>query len=210
MCTPLDGKIRRKITKNYENIETRRSKVIKERNSRVYYFTNTCFFACLFFACLSAFLFYRVPHCKGIEIRSLSHIHQACFLFAWDGGGTIQRRDGQKCARGALGESRGMPHGKFWNLGCLWYNFCVLRAVWCENKIKKVDITQTVNALTAVGSLMTPIDFTLSNARQFYSLMENPSAVKGLNLRMDFFGPRTSLCVHFTVLKNVTIKKEQK
>ena len=35
--------------------------------------------------------------------------------------------------------------------------------------------------------LMTPIDFTLSNARQFYSSMENPSAVKALNIRIDFF-----------------------
>ena len=43
---------------------------------------------------------------------------------------------------------------------------------------------------------MTPIDFTLSNVRQFYSSMGDPSAVKGLNLRMDFFGPSTSLCVY--------------
>ena len=45
-----------------------------------------------------------------------------------------------------------------------------------------MDISQTVNALTAVGALMTPIDFTLSNARQFYSSMGNPSArVKSMN-----------------------------
>ena len=35
-------------------------------------------------------------------------------------------------------------------------------------------------ALTAVGFLMTLIDFTLSNARRFYSSMWNPLAVKGL------------------------------
>ena len=35
-------------------------------------------------------------------------------------------------------------------------------------------------ALTAVGDLMTLIDFTLSNARRFYSSMGNPLAVKGL------------------------------
>ena len=33
----------------------------------------------------------------------------------------------------------------------------------------------------AVVALMTHIDFTLSNARRFYSSMGNPSAVKGLN-----------------------------
>ena len=74
-----------------------------------------------------------------------------------------------------------------------------------KTRLKKVDITQTVNTLTAVGALMTPLDFTLSNARQFYSSIGNPPAVKGLNLRMDFFGPGTSLCVYFTVLKNGTI-----
>ena len=36
------------------------------------------------------------------------------------------------------------------------------------------------NALPAVGALMTLIDFTLSNARRFYSSMENPLAVKEL------------------------------
>ena len=37
-----------------------------------------------------------------------------------------------------------------------------------------------IDALTALGALMTLIHFTLSNARQFYSLMRNPLAVKGL------------------------------
>ena len=37
-----------------------------------------------------------------------------------------------------------------------------------------------LNALTAIGALMTLIDFTLSNARRFYSSMGNPLAVKGL------------------------------
>ena len=40
--------------------------------------------------------------------------------------------------------------------------------------------SQNVNALTAVGVLMTLIDFTMSNARRFYSSMGNPFAVKGL------------------------------
>ena len=120
MCTtPLDGKIQKKIsiTKYYENTEIRGSKVIQKRNSRVSYFRNTCFFACLFFACLSPFLFYRVPHCKRIEIRSLCHMHQACrkFFFYLQGRGVVRSNDetDQTSARGALGESGGMPHGKF-------------------------------------------------------------------------------------------------
>ena len=36
------------------------------------------------------------------------------------------------------------------------------------------------NALTAVGALMTLLDFTLPNARRFYSSMGSPSAVKGI------------------------------
>ena len=36
------------------------------------------------------------------------------------------------------------------------------------------------NALTAVGALITLIDFTLSYARRFYSSMGNPLAVEGL------------------------------
>ena len=34
-----------------------------------------------------------------------------------------------------------------------------------------------LNALTAIGALMTLIDFTLSNARRFYPSMGNPLAV---------------------------------
>ena len=71
-----------------------------------------------FFACLSAFLFYRVPHCKRIEIRSLCHMHQACrkfFFYYLQGRGVVRSNDemDKKCARGALGEGGGMPHGKF-------------------------------------------------------------------------------------------------
>ena len=39
-----------------------------------------------------------------------------------------------------------------------------------------------MNALTAIGALMTVMDFTLSNARRFYPSMGNPLAVKGLML----------------------------
>ena len=41
------------------------------------------------------------------------------------------------------------------------------------------------NALTAVGALIALIDFTLSNARRFYSSMGNPLAGKGLKLGDD-------------------------
>ena len=44
-----------------------------------------------------------------------------------------------------------------------------------------VSLVKTrLNALTAVGALMTLIDFTLSNARRFYSSMGNPSVEKRL------------------------------
>ena len=46
--------------------------------------------------------------------------------------------------------------------------------------IDEGDLCVPINALTAVGALMTLIDFTLSNARRFYSSMGNPSEVKGL------------------------------
>ena len=43
---------------------------------------------------------------------------------------------------------------------------------------------------------------------RFESSMMRKQALKSgyhSNLRMDFFGPRTSLCVHFTVIENATI-----
>jgi len=48
-------------------------------------------------------------------------------------------------------------------------------------KRDKYDILGlNINALTAVGALMTLIDFILSNAKRFYSSIGNPLAVKGL------------------------------
>ena len=44
----------------------------------------------------------------------------------------------------------------------------------------KTNLVRMLNALTAVGALMTLIDFTLSNVRRFYSSMGNRLAVKGL------------------------------
>ena len=72
--------------------------------------TNTFFFV---FCLLVCFLFYRVPHCKRIEIRSLCHMHQACRKFSFfffffhlqEEGGTIQRRNGPNVRQG---RSRGM------------------------------------------------------------------------------------------------------
>ena len=54
---------------------------------------------------------------------------------------------------------------------------------------------------------MTPRDFTVSHARQFYSSMGNPSAVKGLNLRMNFFRPSTSLCIFYSPKKCHYLKR---
>ena len=39
---------------------------------------------------------------------------------------------------------------------------------------------KVINALTAVGSLKALLDFTLCNARRFYSSMGHPLVVKGL------------------------------
>ena len=65
-------------------------------------------------------------------------------------GGSTQRRDGvsvrQECK--PLWESGGMPHGKFWKLGCLIMHFVRFEGsmMWkqaAESKLKNVDITQT-------------------------------------------------------------------
>ena len=49
--------------------------------------------------------------------------------------------------------------------------------------VYKLPYFALIDTLTAIGILMTLMDFTLSNARQFYSLMANPLAVKVVNLR---------------------------
>ena len=55
-------------------------------------------------------------------------------------------------------------------------------------KLMNIFVFIVVNALTAVGALMTLIDFTLSNARRFYSLIGNPfrGESKGLTLAFSF------------------------
>ena len=54
-----------------------------------------------------------------------------------------------------------------------------------------VSLLATLNALTAVGALMTLLDFTLSNVRRFYLSMGNPLAVKGLrNVHKFIFGQK--------------------
>ena len=52
-------------------------------------------------------------------------------------------------------------------------------SVWIDY-VNNVKNYVPINALTAVGALMTLKDFTQSNGRRFYSSMENPLAVKGL------------------------------
>ena len=103
-------------------------------------FTNTCLFVCLFFARLSGFLFYRVLHCKRIEIRSFCHMHQACknFFFFFpnlqEEGGTNQRRDGPNVRQGRSRGKWGYAPGKFWNLVCLCVN--VIFAFWGQYDVK--------------------------------------------------------------------------
>ena len=57
----------------------------------------------------------------------------------------------------------------------------------------------SVNALTAVGALRVLSDFTLSNARRFYSSMGNPLAVKGLSRKSAFFICQCGENSHLTV-----------
>ena len=52
-----------------------------------------------------------------------------------------------------------------------------------ESSLLQMKCT-AVNALTAVGALRALIDFTLSNARRFYSSMEITLEVKGLNVSL--------------------------
>ena len=53
---------------------------------------------------------------------------------------------------------------------------CISKTVNLNYSVNKVP----TNPFRSVGALMTLIDFTLSNARQLYSSMGNPLAVKGL------------------------------
>ena len=68
-----------------------------------------------------------------------------------------------------------------------------------------------VNALTAVGALMTLIDFTLSNARRFYSLIGNPfrGESKGLTLAFSFSDSILTEITEsaFTVTESILRKK---
>ena len=83
------------ITLKYVDLKSLRKRILRYLTLQIPVSLLVCFLR----ACL-LFLFYRVPHCKRIEIRSLCHMHQACFLFAGEGGGTIQRRDGPKVRQG--------------------------------------------------------------------------------------------------------------
>ena len=58
---------------------------------------------------------------------------------------------------------------------------------------------------------MTLIDFTLSNARRFYSSMENPFAVKGLNKKTSErrWSVRLKEPYHITVTATCTIQNYQ-
>ena len=58
-------------------------------------------------------------------------------------------------------------------------------AMSCPHPFNNVKNYVPINALAAVGALITLIDLTLSNARRFYSSMGNPLAVKGLRTIID-------------------------
>ena len=52
-----------------------------------------------------------------------------------------------------------------------------------ENRNIVVELVQKpLNPLVSVSAVMTLIDFTLSNARRFYSSMGNPSDTEGLTV----------------------------
>ena len=76
-------------------------------------------------------------------------------------------------------------------------------------KLMNVFVFIVVNALTAVGALMTLTDFTLSNARRFYSLMGNPFRVesKGLTLAFSDSIPTEITESAFTVTESILRKK---
>ena len=78
-------------------------------------------------------------------------------------------------------------------------------------KLMNIFVFIVVNALTAVGALMTLIDFTLSNARQFYSLMGNPfrGESKGLTLAFSFSDSIPTEITEnvFTVTESILRKK---
>ena len=98
MCTtPLDGKIRKKITKYYENIEIHGCKVIKERNSRVSYFTSTCFFACLLLlACLlSCFIVCLIANAlkSGHCVICIRPVGNLFYCFYLQGRGVVRSND---------------------------------------------------------------------------------------------------------------------
>ena len=116
MCTtPLDGKIQRKITKCYENIEIRRSKVIKKGIlgyltlqipvSLLVCFLRACLLFC-FIVCLIANAL-KSGHCV-ICIRPVGS-----FFTCRGEGGSIQRRDRPNMRQGRFRGKGGIPDGKF-------------------------------------------------------------------------------------------------
>ena len=60
-----------------------------------------------------------------------------------------------------------------------------------KEKKKKKNVAM-LKALTAVGALMTLIDFTLSNARRFYSTNGEPLCSERVNKNYVFINPLTA------------------
>ena len=56
-----------------------------------------------------------------------------------------------------------------------------------------VGIRNPFNPSVSVSALMTLLDFTLANARRFYSSMENPSDTEGLRKTPSYFSLRPAI-----------------
>ena len=86
---------------------------------------------------------------------------------------------------------------KFWSISGRY--FCSFYCSYTMERKTFSELLLSLTILTAVGALRALIDFTLSNARRFYSSMANPLAVKGL--RTMFF--------QSTELKNFRCKNKE-
>jgi len=104
--------------------------------------------------------------------------------FAWFQKVLLDRRSNASLKTSAVLSPTAKPWKKIWQRqGEKKKNVPKCHNVKCKKRLlekRNPDYSTFFNALTAVGALMTLIDFTLSNARRFYSSMGNPLAVKGL------------------------------
>ena len=69
--------------------------------------------------------------------------------------------------------------GQFWHCKCcFWISYCKTTIIWQKHFMECISVPREhLNLFTLVS-----LPLTLTNARWFYSSMENPSGVKGLKL----------------------------